>query len=103
MSVTRLMELAVGNQPAPLQANNAGLQLVPANTKGTLIAVIVTNSGATWTVNIYDGTSTGGRLLTSFVTPAETTYLLLSPFDNGLFVTASGTTPGDISWAIGYQ
>lgn len=103
--LTRLAELTVVDQPLVITANSAGFQVAtaPANTKGCLIALTITSPGSAWRLQIFDGTSAAGRLLFDDTGLTAGTFFLFSPYENGLFVIASGTTPGVAALVLGTQ
>lgn len=79
-----------------LNQNTTGVEIQ----KGTvgLKRITVGNAGSTdWSVTIYDGVDTNGKVVSVNHLNAGGQYDYEIPLATGLFVVASGTTAGDIT------
>ena len=89
--------------PLTIIANKATTQIKTGS--GTLQAILISNAGTAWTLQINDGpNSTNGFTAmvgsTAFTVPAVGTNLIPVPltFTNGLQVVTAGTTAGEMTF-----
>lgn len=93
-----------------LNANNAGIQVTssasgqanPAVGPCFLHTINLTNAGSAWVISIYDGTSTTGTPIVISASSPNSWQLFLK-FYIGIFIVASGTTPGSITLSYSTQ
>jgi hypothetical protein len=80
----------------PISANTGAGGVGPLAAGAVLHTVVVGAPGASWTVTLYDGPTTGVPFAT--ITPAAgATYIFDVTLANGLTVVTAGTTPGNIT------
>lgn len=64
---------------------------------GVLYSINVGDPGSAMEINLYDGTSTSGQLITKLKPTVSTSYQFNANLNNGLYVVISGTTVGDVT------
>jgi len=76
-------------------ADNAGVQIKLG--AGVLQRLVIDTAGVTSQVVFYDGTSTGGIVIGTYSTLAQTSVPIGAQFVTGLFAVITGGTPANIT------
>lgn len=76
-----------------IAANNAGVLLQKGLT--LLNKVVVNNTGTAWVITIYDGFDANGTVIAVLSALNGGNYDFECTLTQGLFIVATGTTPGD--------